>query len=77
MPKSVWIMEGILGALFLGYGILAIIDPALVYRLNESWKSFRPTEPSRAYIIGVRISGGLAAATGLFILVSMVIGLIK
>lgn len=56
----------ILGSiLLLIAGVVMLVFPEFVYEITESWKSYSAGEPSKLYIIHVRVGGVCFVAVGL------------
>lgn len=53
---------------YLSISITTIINPYLIWKMFESWKSIK--EPSKGYFLLNRIIGGIATVFGLFILIT-------
>ncbi len=61
------------GAAFLVLGLVFFIKPTVIWKITEQWKSNCAEEPSKLYIINVKIEGGIFILLGI---VMMVVGCI-
>lgn len=55
---------------YLSVSIATMINPYLVWKIFESWKSVK--EPSSVYFLYNRIIGGIATLFGLYMLISFI-----
>ena len=54
-------------------GLFMLVAPNAYYRETQSWKQNKPTEPSRAYIVITRISGGIILLAGVGCIVLLIV----
>ncbi|MGM9663107.1 MAG: DUF6199 family natural product biosynthesis protein [Oscillospiraceae bacterium] len=55
----------LIGGIFLiAMGALMLIAPGAFFQLTEGWKSSGSAEPSRLYVLSVRIGGAVFLLTG-------------
>lgn len=54
-------------------GLFMLISPNAYYRETQAWKQNKPTEPSRAYIIFTRISGGMMLLAGIGCMILLIV----
>lgn len=53
------------GIVFLGIGIFIFLNPQLVWKLTEEWKSYSSDEPSDLYLKSTKFGGILLALLGI------------
>lgn len=67
-------MKNILfGIVFIGLGVYFFLTPEKIWKRNEAWKSWRAEEPSKAYLVFVRVVSVLMALAGIALLVLLIV----
>ena len=61
------------GIIILALGIFIFLNPHLVWKLTEEWKSYRADEPSEFYLKTTKIGGILFALFGIIMIMLPVI----
>ncbi len=57
------------GIIILALGIFIFLNPHLVWKLTEEWKSYRADEPSDLYLKSTKIGGILFALLGVIMII--------
>ena len=57
------------GIIILALGIFIFLNPHLVWKLTEEWKSYRADEPSDLYLKSAKIGGILFALLGVIMII--------
>lgn len=57
--------------IFVGIGIIMLINPEIIFRISESWKNDTYSEPSKIYIISTKFGGCMFLIIGLLGLFSL------
>lgn len=58
------------GVAFLFLGLVFFIKPTVIWKITEQWKSNCAEEPSKLYIINVKIEGGIFILLGIVMMVA-------
>lgn len=57
------------GIIILALGVFVFLNPHLVWKLTEEWKSYHADEPSDLYLKSTRIGGVLFALFGVIMII--------
>ena len=57
------------GIIILALGIFIFLNPHLVWKITEEWKSYRADEPSDLYLKSTKIGGILFALLGVIMII--------
>lgn len=61
----------VLGILLIVIGILMVFKSGVIWRISESWKSYRAEEPSELYRLSTRVGGILMLLVGVGYIILM------